>query len=272
MLSYKSAEEIRKMRMAGLCVWHALQIARLTARAGITTADIDAPIAKFYENVGAIPLFKGVPGRVPFPAVNCISVNEEVVHGIPGRRQLKEGDIVSVDTGCKIGGWCGDSAVTIPVGEISEVRQRLLDVTKNVLQIAIDVMPKCKMWHEVGTKMEAYVHKNGFSVVETLVGHGIGRNMHEPPQVPNFYCRDTIKKGGDFEIRPGLVIAVEPMINVGTKDVRVLSDHWTIVTCDHKPSAHFEHTLAVTESGIKVLTGAPQTEEEKIDISPYVPA
>jgi methionyl aminopeptidase len=270
-LSYKSAEEMKKMRVAGLCVWHALQIARLTVRAGITTADIETPIAKFYEDVGAISLFKGFVGRVPFPAVNCISVNEEVVHGIPGKRQLKEGDIVSVDTGCKIDGWCGDSAVTIPVGEISQVRRSLLDVTQRALQIAIEEMPKCRMWHEVGAKMEIYVRKNGFSVVENLVGHGIGRNMHEPPQVPNFYCKEIIRNGEDFEIRPGLVIAVEPMINVGTKDVRVLSDHWTIITCDRKPSAHFEHTLAVTESGINVLTGAPQTDDEKIDISPYVP-
>jgi methionyl aminopeptidase len=269
-LSYKSAEEIKKMRVAGLCVWHALQIARLTVRAGITTADIEAPIARFYDDVGAIPLFKGVQGRVPFPAVNCISVNEEVVHGIPGSRQIKEGDIVSVDTGCKINGWCGDSAVTIPVGEISGLKRRLLEVTQRALQIAIEEMPNCKMWNEVGTQMEAYVHKNGFSVVETLVGHGIGRSMHELPQVPNFYCRDTVRKGGDFAIRSGLVIAVEPMINVGTKDVRVLSDHWTIITGDRKPSAHFEHTLAVTESGVKVLTGPPETDDEKMDISPYI--
>ncbi|MDR1052858.1 MAG: type I methionyl aminopeptidase, partial [Planctomycetaceae bacterium] len=266
MLTYKSAEEIRKMRVAGLCVWHALQIARLNVRAGITTADLELSIAKFYEDVGAIPLFKGVPGRVPFPAVNCISVNEEVVHGIPSNRKINEGDIVSVDTGCKIDGWCGDSAVTIPVGEITDVKRRLLDVTERVLQIAIEEMPKCKMWHEVGTKMETFVHKNGFSVVEDLVGHGIGKNMHEPPQVPNFFAKDLVNKGGDFAIKPGLVIAVEPMVNVGTKQVRVLSDHWTIITCDHKPSAHFEHTLAVTESGIVVLTGSPQTEDERMNI------
>jgi methionyl aminopeptidase len=269
-LSYKSADEIKKMRVAGLCVWHALQIAYSIVRPGITTADIEKPIAKFYEDIDAIPLFKGVYGPVPFPAVNCISVNEEVVHGIPGKRQLKEGDIVSVDTGCKINGWCGDSAVTIPVGEISEVKRRLLDVTQRVLKIAIDEMLNCKMWSEIGTKMESYVRRTGFSIVESLVGHGIGRSMHESPTVPNFYCRDTIRNGGDFAIKPGLVIAVEPMINVGKKNVRILSDHWTIITCDRKPSAHFEHTLAVTESGIKVLTGPPQTDDEKMDISPYI--
>jgi methionyl aminopeptidase len=258
------------MRVAGLCVWHALQIARLNVRVGVTTGEVEFSIAKFYEDVGAIPLFKGVPGPVPFPAVNCISVNEEVVHGIPGKRKISEGDIVSVDTGCKINGWCGDSAVTIPAGEISDVKRRLLNVTEQVLQIAIDEMPKCKMWHEIGVKMAAFAHKNGFSVVETLVGHGIGRKMHELPQVPNFYCKDTIRSGGDFEIRPGLVIAVEPMVNAGTKQVRVLNDHWTIITCDRRPSAHFEHTLAVTETGIKVLTGPPQIEDEKMDISPYI--
>jgi methionyl aminopeptidase len=268
--SYKSAEEIKKMRAAGLCVWHALKIARTITRVGITTADIETPIAKFYDDFGAIPLFKGYPGRVPFPAVNCISVNEEVVHGIPGKRVLADGDIVSVDTGCKINGWCGDSSITIPVGQISDVRRRLIEVTERTLQIAIDEMPKCKMWHEVASKMESYVYKNGFSVVETLVGHGIGRNMHELPQVPHYYSRETISKGGDFAIRPGLVIAVEPMVNVGTKQVRVLSDHWTIITCDRKPSAHFEHTLAMTESGVQILTGPPQAENEKFDISPYI--
>jgi methionyl aminopeptidase len=269
-LSYKSASEIQKMRIAGLCVWHALQIARLTVRAGITTADIERPIAKFYEDCGAISLFKGYPGKTPFPAVNCISVNEEVVHGIPGKRQLVEGDIVSVDTGCKINGWCGDSAFTFPVGEISDVKKKLLDVTIQTLQLAIDEMTKCRYWHEVAIKMENYVHQNGFTIVETMVGHGIGRKMHEPPQVPNFYCKEGIRRGEDFEIKPGLVIAVEPMINAGIKQVRVLNDHWTIITCDHKPSAHFEHTLAVTESGIKILTGPPQTENEKIDISKYI--
>jgi methionyl aminopeptidase len=265
----KSAIEINKMRRAGLYVWHALKIAEKLIRPGVTTGEVDAQIEKFFDDMKVIPLFKGYRSdKVPFPAVTCMSVNEEIVHGIPGSRKLVEGDIVGVDTGCKAGGWCGDAAVTFPVGKISEQKQRLLDVTKHVLQIAIDEIPNAVYWHEVAKKMEDYAKKNGYSVVETLVGHGIGREMHESPQVPNYVSQEMIRTE-NFKLVPGLVIAVEPMVNVGTKHTRVLSDHWTIITNDHKPSAHFEHTLAITASGVRVLTGAPETEEEKIDISPY---
>ncbi|MDR2439296.1 MAG: type I methionyl aminopeptidase [Planctomycetaceae bacterium] len=269
MLSYKSAIEIDKMRKAGLYVWHSLQIAKHLVRPGITTGEINNRIEKFFEDMKVIPLFKGVPGKVPFPAAACISVNEEIVHGIPGSRKLAEGDIVGVDIGCKVGGWCGDSAVTFPVGRISDKKQHLLNVTKQTLQIAIEEIPKAVYWNEVAKKMEAYVKQNGYSVVESLVGHGIGQEMHENPQVPN-YVSQEILRSGDFKLVPGLVIAVEPMVNVGTKHVRLLKDHWTIVTADHKPSAHFEHTLAITVSGVRVLTGQPETEEEKIDIAPYL--
>jgi methionyl aminopeptidase len=267
--SYKSAIEIDKMRKAGLYVWHSLQIAKNLVRPGITTGEINNRIEKFFEDMKVIPLFKGVPGKVPFPAAACISVNEEIVHGIPGSRKLVEGDIVGIDIGCKVGGWCGDSAVTFPVGRISEKKQHLLDVTEHTLQIAIEEIPKAVYWNEVAKKMETYVKKNGYSVVESLVGHGIGQEMHENPQVPNYVSRETLRTG-DFKLVSGLVIAVEPMVNIGTKHVRVLNDHWTIVTVDHKPSAHFEHTLAITVSGVRVLTGQPETEEEKIDIAPYL--
>ena len=267
-MSYKSAVEIDKMRKAGLYVWHALQIVRGLVRPGITTGEIDARVERFYEDMKVIPLFKGVPGRVPFPAVTCISVNEEVVHGIPGKRELLEGDIVGVDTGAKTGGWCGDSAVTFPVGRISEEKQRLLDVTERTLQIAIEEIPRCTYWSEVARKMEDHVIKSGYYVVETLVGHGIGRKMHEEPQVPNYFCRE-IQQSGDFKLVPGLVIAVEPMVNVGTKKVQVLKDHWTIIATDRKPSAHFEHTLAITADGVRILTGPPENDAEKIDISVY---
>jgi methionyl aminopeptidase len=261
---------MRKMRKAGLYVWHALQIARSVVKPGITTEDIERPIAQFYKDNNAIPLFKGVPGVVPFPAVNCISVNEEVVHGIPGKRKLVEGDIVSVDTGCKVNGWCGDSATTIPVGKISSAKQHLLKVTERALHIAIEEMANLGRWQDISKKMEAYAKENHVSVVETLVGHGIGREMHEPPQVPNYYSKEMVQCGEDFEVKPGLVIAVEPMFNLGTNRVRVLSDHWTIITVDRKPSAHFEHTLAVTEKGIWVLTGEPKDDAERIDITSYV--
>ncbi len=269
MLTLKSATEIDKMRTAGLYVWHALQIAGSMVRAGVTTAEIDATVERFFKDFNAVPLFKGVPGKVPYPAVTCISVNEEVVHGIPGPRKLVEGDIVSIDTGCKVAGWCGDSARTFSVGKISELKQRLLDATRQSLEVAISEFACSKLWSDVARKMEKVAIDNGFSVVETLVGHGIGREMHEDPQVPNYVSNETLRYS-DFKLRPGLVLAVEPMVNVGTKDVRVQRDHWTIVTVDRKPSAHFEHTLALTSSGVRVLTGPPENDDEKLDISSYL--
>lgn len=255
----KSAREIGLMRNAGLLVWEAHRLAGELIRPGVTTREIDAVIEQHFARHGAIPLFKGVPGKVPFPAVTCISVNEEVVHGIPGPRKLKEGDIVSLDTGCKLNGWCGDAAVTHPVGKVSLQVQRLLDVTKGVLLLSIDLMGKKSRWSEVAREMELYVRAAGFSVVESFVGHGIGREMHEDPQVPNFVSRQ-LKRSGDFTLKPGLVIAVEPMVNIGTKEVKGLSDHWTQVTADGQPSAHFEHTIAITPDGPMVLTAGPHGE------------
>jgi methionyl aminopeptidase len=167
-----------------------------------------------------------------------------------------EGDIVSIDTGCKLNGWCGDAAYTYPVGKIKPEVQRLLDVTRGVLDLAIELVGKCSYWSEVAAEMEAFVKDNGFSVVESFVGHGIGREMHEDPQVPNFVSKQ-LRKGGDFALLPGLVFAIEPMVNMGTKRVRTRPDHWTQATADQKPSAHFEHTIAVTDSGPYVLTAAP---------------
>lgn len=276
----KSAREIDRMRKAGLYVWHALQIAEKLIQPGITTGEIDARIEQFFNDHRVIPLFKGVPGKVPFPAVTCISVNEEIVHGIPGSRVLHEGDIVGIDTGCKVldtgsvskdmssKGWCGDAARTFAVGKIPAILQRLLDVTEGMLNIAVVEMGKATSWSAVAKKMQALAHQDGFSVIEDLVGHGIGREMHEKPQVPNYVSQKMIQN--DFKLVPGIVLAVEPMVNVGTKKIRTLRDHWTIVTNDHKPSAHFEHTLALTSSGVRVLTGPPENESEKIDIAPYV--
>ncbi len=244
------------MRKAGLLVWEAHQIAARLVKPGITTAEIDAAIERFFAEKHAEPLFKGVPGVVPFPAVTCISVNEEVVHGIPGDRRLVEGDCVSIDTGCRLEGWCGDSAVTHPVGRVEPQVQKLLDVTKGVLDLAIVLMGKKQLWSEVATEMETYVRDAGFYVVESFVGHGIGREMHEDPQVPNFVSKQ-LRRSGDFELRPGLVIAVEPMVNMGTKRVKGMPDHWTQVTQDGLPSAHFEHTVAVTDKGPVALTAGP---------------
>jgi methionyl aminopeptidase len=251
------------MRKAGLMVWHAHQVARSLVAPGVTTGEIDAAVEEFFLKHGAEPLFKGVPGRVPFPAVTCMSVNEEVVHGIPGPRKLVEGDIVSVDTGCKVGGWCGDAAVTYTVGTIDPEVQRLVDVTKQTLDLAIEMMGKKTFWSDVAVEMERCVKDAGFTVVEAFVGHGIGREMHEDPQVPNFVS-DQLRRNGDFRLVPGLVIAVEPMVNMGTKKVRTMPDYWTQITADKKPSAHFEHTIAVTESGPVALTAAPTSDEERL--------
>lgn len=255
----RSPREIAQLRKAGLLVWEAHQVAAAMVRPGVTTAEIDAAVERFFLENRATPLFKGVPGRVPFPAVTCISINEEVVHGIPGARALQEGDIVSIDTGCKLDGWCGDAAATYAVGVISAEAQRLLDTTRGVLALAIERMARCATWSEVAAEMESYVKSRGFSVVEDFVGHGIGREMHEEPQVPNF-ASNRLRRKGDFRLAPGLVIAVEPMVNAGTKRVRTKSDHWTQVTLDGRLSAHFEHTIAVTESGPLVLTAGPNGE------------
>jgi methionyl aminopeptidase len=248
------------MRKAGLLVWQAHQIASAMVKPGVTTGEIDAAVEKFFDEQGAVPLFKGVPGKIPFPAVTCISVNEEVVHGIPGRRVLREGDIVSIDTGCKFEGWCGDSAVTHPVGKIDPEVQHLLDVTSGVLKLAIELMGKRDRWSEVASEMGTYVRDAGFSVVESFVGHGIGREMHEDPQVPNFLSAQ-LRRNGDFTLEPGLVIAVEPMVNMGSKHVKSLPDFWTQATQDARPSAHFEHTVAITDDGPWVLTGPPDGKE-----------
>jgi len=269
-ITLKSKREIAKMRKAGLLVWHAHQIGAALVRPGVATGEIDERIERFFLDHDAQPLFKGVPGKIPFPATCCISVNEEVVHGIPGKRVLKTGDIVSIDTGCRLDGWCGDAAMTHPVGRVSANTQRLLDVTLRVLEIAIEAMPGCEYWREVAQRMEEEVVKYGFSVVESLVGHGIGREMHEDPQVPNYVSSEMFRLGGDFKLQPGLVIAVEPMVNMGTKRVAVQKDHWTMSTVDRKPSAHFEHTLAVTEKDVLVLTGAPEKGECRFDIQKYL--
>lgn len=260
MINLRSAREIALMRRSGLLVWQAHQVARELVRPGATTAEIDLAIERFFAQHSAVPLFKGVPGPVPFPAVTCISVNEEVVHGIPGQRRLVEGDVVSIDTGCKLDGWCGDAAVTRPVGRVRPEVQRLLDVTKGTLDLAIELMKVKRRWSEVAEEMNCYVRDAGFHVVETFVGHGIGREMHEEPQVPNF-CNKEFRKKGDFDLRPGLVIAIEPMVNMGTSKVKGLSDHWTQVTKDGRPSAHFEHTVAIGKDGPIRLTEGPSGED-----------
>jgi methionyl aminopeptidase len=249
----KSPREIGLMREAGKIVAAALRLCREMVKPGVRTLEINGAVEALYARHGAIPLFKGYPGpKVPFPAVTCISLNEQVVHGIPGQREIRDGDLVKVDTACKLNGWCADAAITIMVGNVRPERRRLVEVAQQVLQVAIDELGRRRWWSEVANLMQRQAESAGFSVVQNYVGHGIGRTMHEAPQVPNFVSREMKKQ--DFRLEEGLVLAVEPMVNMGRADVRVLNDHWTVVTKDALPSVHVEHTLAITRNGVEVVT------------------
>jgi methionyl aminopeptidase len=252
------------MRAAGLIVWQAHQSAARILKPGVSTAQLNEVYQQTFESYGAQPLFLnygGIPDvRPPFPAATCISINEEVVHGIPGPRTIKDGDIVSLDTGCRIAGWCGDAAVTHAVGKIDSNTRRLLKATNEVLHLAIKLMGETNRWSSVCRAMEDFIHETGFSVVEDMVGHGIGKDLHEPPQVPNYFSEPWAAQE-DFDLRPGVVLAVEPMVNMGVHELVELDDGWTIVTADRKPSAHFEHTIAITKDGPVRLTGPPNDEE-----------
>lgn len=253
----KSTREIGLMREAGKLVAEALRLCRAMAVPGAKTVEIDQAVEALYRDRGATPLFKGYPGRVPFPAVTCISVNEEVVHGIPGQRQVREGDLLKIDTACKLNGWCADAAITLPIGQVTAEKQRLLDVGEQVLQIAMVEMGRKRWWSEVAALMQKAVESAGFSVVTQYVGHGIGRTMHESPQVPNFVSKELRKQ--DFRLEEGLVLAVEPMVNMGRAETDTKRDHWTVVTRDSLPSVHVEHTLALTRDGVYVVTADEET-------------
>ena len=254
----KSPREIALMREAGKLVAEALRLCRAMARPGARTLDIDQAVEELFRSRGAQPLFKGYPGKVPFPAVTCISVNEQVVHGIPGPRALKEGDIIKIDTACKLNGWCADAAVTLMIGEVTPEKRRLVEVGEQVLRTAMVEMTRRRWWSEVAAAMQRVAESAGYSVVTQYVGHGIGRVMHENPQVPNFVNRELKKH--DFRLEEGLVLAVEPMVNMGKAATDTLRDHWTVVTRDGLPSVHVEHTLALTRDGVQVIT-APEGEQ-----------
>ena len=255
-IKLKSPREIGLMRDAGRVVAKALDQVRRMGVPGATTADMDHAVAAIFREHDATPLFLGYPssvkGKPPFPAVICASINEQVVHGIPNRRLLREGDIVSIDTGCRVNGWCGDAAVTLAIGTVRPEVQKLLDVTSETLNLAIRAMGRCQTWLEVASLMERYVKSQGMYVVEKFVGHGIGQTMHEEPQVPNFVSKSLRKF--DIKLEPGVVLAIEPMVSLGTKEVRTLDDGWTVETKDRRFSAHFEHTVAMTPEGPRVLT------------------
>ncbi|MBN2563112.1 MAG: type I methionyl aminopeptidase [Phycisphaerae bacterium] len=252
----RSPREIDLMRAAGGVVHQVLERIRSLVEPGVTTGVLGEIAEEMIVAAGGEPLFKGVrspAARFPFPSAICASVNEEVVHGIPGERVLVEGDVVSIDCGVRMKGYCGDSATTIPVGRISKETRRLLEVTAAALGLAIQEMRPGRYWSEIAASMQAYVESAGFSVVREFVGHGIGQEMHEEPKVPNFVNRQHRK--GDFRLEPGLVIAVEPMVNAGGAAVRAGdASGWPQVTKDGRWSAHFEHTIAMTPSGADVLT------------------
>ena len=244
----KSASEIEKMRRAGSIVREVLELVRSQVKPGASTLDLEKAAEARIKELGAKPAFKGYHG---FPCVLCTSVNQEVVHGIPSaKRILKEGDIVSVDCGAIIDGYFGDAAITIPVGnKIDPVTEKLLRVTESSLQAGIaEVKPGAHLG-DIGAAVQKVVEDAGFSVVVDFVGHGIGTKMHEDPQVPNYG-----ERGQGMKLKAGMVIAIEPMVNVGTPDVKVLADGWTAVTTDGSMSAHFEHTVAVTAEGARILT------------------
>lgn len=255
-ISIRSSREIELLRKAGSVVADVLLKLQELAKPGVSTAELDELSIEMAKSVGAATLFKGVESpyaRQTFPGAICASVNEQVVHGIPSPKvKLKDGDILSVDFGVKLNGYCGDAAVTMGIGKVSDENQRLMDVTKHLLDIAIDKSAPGIKWSEVAAEMESYAKGAGFSVVEDFVGHGIGTEMHEDPKVPNFVNRELLKN--DILLREGMILAVEPMVNVGTKSVKMLKDGWTVVTRDKKCSAHFEHTIAIVKSGCEVLT------------------
>jgi methionyl aminopeptidase len=234
------------MRRAGQVVARALDLAGEEIRPGLTTAELDRLVEESIRAQGAVPGFKGYRG---FPASACISINEEVVHGLPGKRVIREGDIVSVDVGSIVDEFYGDSARTFAVGEISPEKQRLMEYTRQSLASGIDKARKDNKLGEISSAIQQVAEGQGYGVVRQLIGHGIGRNMHEDPQVPNFGS-----PGDGPVLKTGMVLAIEPMINLGTYEVKTLPDGWTVVTADGQPSAHFEHTVAITDDGPDVLT------------------
>jgi methionyl aminopeptidase len=243
----KSASEIERMRAANMLVADVLHELETLVAAGVTTADLDAAAEKLVRAAGAEPAFKGYRG---YPATLCASINEEVVHGIPSKtRALGEGDIVSLDMGVKLNGFYGDSAVTVPVGKVSDSVLKLLKVTQEALELAIAQVRVGGRVSDIGHAVQRHVEANGFSVVREFVGHGIGSALHEDPQIANYG-----EPGRGPRLAEGMVLAIEPMVNMGRSAVKVLSDGWTAVTKDGSLSAHFEHTVAVTRDGPLVLT------------------
>ncbi len=248
MIIVKTPEQIKKMRLAGRITGEAILVARDMIRPGISTKQLDDKIRHYIEKCGARPSFLGYGG---FPGAACISVNEQVIHGIPSHEKiLEEGDIVKIDVGAYIHGYHGDSANTFPVGKVSDEALRLIEVTRHSFELGVLAAGgENARIGDIGAAIDAYVRENGYSTVKKYVGHGVGTDLHEDPNVPNF---GTAGRGA--RICKGMTIAIEPMVNIGTPDVKELSDRWTVVTKDGSLSAHYEHTVAITEDGVELLT------------------
>lgn len=246
MIIGKSKKELDKMRASGRLVGLVLQKLREMVKPGITTIEIDRQAEKMIRDAGALPTFKGYNG---FPYSICASVNEQIVHGFPSKYGLQEGDIFSIDCGVTLEGYVGDTATTVPVGRVDEEKLRLIRVTEECLERAIQQCRPGNRLGDIGWAVQEHAEANGYSVVRDYVGHGIGRKMHEDPQIPNYG-----RPGLGEKIKSGYVFAVEPMVNQGSHFTKVLKDGWTVVTVDGKPSAHAEHTIAITEEGPEVLT------------------
>ncbi|MBN2233467.1 MAG: type I methionyl aminopeptidase [Deltaproteobacteria bacterium] len=247
MITLRSPREIEKLRAANRIVAAVLRHLRGLVAPGVNTAELDREAEAMIRDQGAEPAFKGYAG---FPASICASVNEVIVHGIPSRRVvLREGDIISIDVGTRCDGYYGDAAITVPVGDISAEAERLMTVTRDSLMAGIDAVSPGEHLFTVSHRIQEHVERHGYSVVRDFVGHGIGTQLHEPPQVPNYGKPHT-----GMRLKAGMVIAIEPMVNIGTCEVDILADGWTAVTRDRKLSAHFEHTIAITEQGPDILS------------------
>ncbi|HKV44581.1 MAG TPA: type I methionyl aminopeptidase [bacterium] len=249
MIVLKSQTDLTAMRRSGEAAAQALQTVVAAVRPGVTTAELDRIAEAEIRRLGGVPSFLGYRG---FPASICASVNDQVVHGIPGPRELHDGEVVSVDLGVVLDGFHGDLAVTVAVGEVSEAVTRLLRVTAEALQVGIRAIRPDGHLGDVSAAIQQHVERHGYTVVREFAGHGIGRRLHEEPQVPNFG-----RPGNGVVLRPGMTLAIEPMVNMGSAEVVMDPDGWTVRTQDRKPSAHFEHTVAVGEDGPIILTGLP---------------
>lgn len=263
-IDLKDDRGIALMKEAGWINALALAAAKEAIRPGVTTAEIDAVASEVLRQHGAKSAFKGYPGPYPYPAVTTISINEELVHGIPGNRRLREGDIVSIDCGTIVDGYVGDSAITVGVGEVSDEAQRLLDATLGALMAGIEKMRLGLRTGDVSQAIQAHVEGHGFQVVREYTGHGVGRKMHEDPQVPNYG-----KAGTGVPLKKGMTIALEPMVLAGGQKTKVLEDQWTVASEDGRLTAHFEHSVAVTADGPLVLTALDEASLDELGMVRY---